>query len=383
MLPNSLVRSKIKGGDNDSNLRQVDIVRTDLFEKPNDRIRLTVYIPGPSLTAPFASIANYQVNYSQSILDNPEDYYLSIERFQIPIQSIPVFICPMADISTNTTIFTVGLNNKLNGMSNTQSVIWSSPALIFPRTDYRYYSTYNYSDFIRMVNTALLTSFAAISPPGDAECPYYQYDSTLMRIELVAQSKYYITGLSYPTTSSIDISHNYPLQSLINDGIPTMYVGPTFNAPNAFIVSINNNVNNLFTPLDKTATSPPSYLLMAQQYPTLSNWNTLKSIQIVSNSLPIIQQYVPNVNSGIVGSFAILKDFIPLIEQNETARTSLEYSQSGAYQMINLTGRIPIQKMNISIYWTDLFDNQHPLTLGFGQSASILLQFIKKTTFTG
>jgi len=364
---------------------------------PDDRIYYNIAIPyNPDSTG--FSPAIYKQSLTQPILYNPHEYYLAVVRFSIPTQNIPIFIAeiqPFPNVNLLNTIYSVTIQTSaLNSSGQTfiqfitttpnarQSAPLTPSHPIADKT--AFYYVYEYTDFLKMINTALQTAFTnmPVKPPGSA-APYFIYDSTNEEISLVAQTAFY--DINSP--GHIEVYVNYPLLTFL-DGIPTNFYGVGLANGLDFRFNIENLHNNFYNPPDIAPAIPPAYYIMNQNYHTLADWNSFKSLQIVSNLLPIKQEFIPDFNrldqnTGVVNSQGILADFVPIINLGPEARTTVEFVLDGPYRAINLYSGIPITAVDIFIYWTDQFGNQYLLDIPFNQVATLKLVFIRKSTFTG
>lgn len=343
-----------------------------------------------------ATPAIFTEQLSQSIIENPSEYYMSIVRFTIPTQNIPIFIFeaqPFPNLNMDLGIYSVTLS--YNGNFSPQTFVTyetTSPNVPKPlpvtasnpnwdRTPYYY--VYTYSQFLKMINTALATAFAAIplGAPVGSIAPYFIIDEINERISLVAQRAFYDITLATP----ILIYINYNLHHFL-DGIPINFLSTNSLNGRDIQFLVRDQKDNWYNPPFLAPATPPDYFIMTQEYPTLINWNSFKSLQMISNSLPIKDEYVPTFQPGTLGALnfqSIVKDFEPLLELGPEARTSVQYQLNSPYQLINLFDTKPLNRIDIGIYWTDEFENKYVVTIPKGSLVTIKLVFIKKSTFEG
>jgi hypothetical protein len=340
------------------------------------------------------SPAVYQEQLSQPIVYNPEDYYLAVVRFSIPGEEIPIFIAdiqPYPNTNVNNTIYSVTL--EYNGTFSPQTFVQfitttpnASPGLPLSPTHPNasrtfYYYVYFYTDFINMINNALATAFAALptKPAGSPVAPYLIYDSNTERISLIVQDAFYDQALSLPIT----IYLNSALYKYL-DAIPIIYLSNNSPIGQDVYFNVQNNHNNwYFDPALGPPTGVPTLLQMEQEYPLLSAWNDLKTIQIISNLLPINREFITSANirhtgNGTVNSAGILSDFVPLINLGPEARNTIEFVATGPWRLITMYGSSPVTRVDVSIYWTDQFGGEHLLHIPPGGLVTMKLMFIKK-----
>lgn len=372
------------------------------ISRPEDRIYYNVvmpYRPDVNGTSPMI----YQVELDQAIVQDASEFFLSIVRFTIPTQNIPIFIAqvrPFPNIDLNSLIYSVTLTfgaftsgqTFLQYLTTSPNAQQSRPlTATHPEADKTpYYYVFTYTQFLLMINNALATAFAALAAaaggafPVGALAPFFIYDEINGRISLVAQRLFYDVTLATP----INIFINNNLFPYL-DAIPVTFFGINQPAGQDWQFLVRNerdNFYNLQNACPFPGPCPPDYFIMTQQYDVLTNWNSFKSLILTSNLLPIKNEYVPRVDftqQQNVNTRGILKDFEPLIERGPEARTQVQYQLESPYQLINLVNNVPITKIDIAIYWSDQFGNLYLLTIPFNQIVTIKMVFIKKETFEG
>lgn len=375
-----------------------------ISERSNDRIYYNISIPGKFFNIPSSNTFNiipaiYQEQLNQSIIENPRDFYMSIVRFTIPTQSIPIFIFvpqPFPNMNQNLGIYSVTL--EYNGVFSPQTFFTyfsttpniDSPMkptatnIFWSRTPYYY--VYNYNTFLKMMNNALAIAFAALPGAPPTVAPFLTYDPASQLLAVVAPKAFYDLALPIP----VKIYFNSPLQRFFG-GIP--YIFYSINDPlgrdSQFL--IQDLKNNTYLLPNATLLPPPepiTYLIMYQNYNTLSDWNSFKTLQIVTNLIPIKNEYTPSSQnlqntSGIVNLLGIVTDFEPILQNGAESRTSIQFQLTGPYRLINLTDLNPLTKMDISVFWTDELLNRYLLYVPEGELLTMKIVFIKKSTFEG
>lgn len=356
--------------------KETELVSLD-YEKIDDKIYFNIAISSNDTSKAIPAL--YQQQYNLPLVECAEDYYLAVIRFQIPTQGTPLMIGqvqPLPNVNPNNTIWSVTIQNGLT--ENQQFIQWIPTDEQLNDTNPGYYYLYKYTPFITMMNNALTTAFGNVFPiPGTRLAPYFQLEVESGRISLVAQRQFYQTGVG-----DTNVYINYPLTVFV-DGLPKNRIGT--NQPNGkdFQIIIADNKNNWYNPSNLVPSSPPLYLRIEEEYPCLSNWNGFKSLQISSNLLPIRKEYVPSLDSdGILSGKSIIADFIPILEQDQSARTNVEFLNQGPYRLINLYGKIPITKIDLRVDWVDKNGVPHLLYIPYNQTLTLKFAFIKKSTFT-
>lgn len=373
-------------------------------QKTEDTIYFNVTIPyAPDSNGD--SLAIYQAQLNQPIVYRPEEYFMALVRFRVSGALIPTMIAriqPFPNTNLNNTIYSVTLT--YNGFTSGQTFVQFVPSNVNatpsrplsaskPTVDYtEYYYIYEYTDFLNMINDALLTAFntlnanSGFTTPGTA--PYFILDPINLRLSLIAEQQYYDLGNGgsrdpgyTPAVLPIRIYLNDNLYQYF-DGMPIIYEG--FNQPDGMdvLMDVSNLYDtNWYYPPGKT-TAPPasaSLLEMKQQFDALADWNSLQTIQLSSNLLPVVREFVPQANqqNGIVSSFGILSDFVPLVTQGPEFRTSIEYV-ADLWRFLTLTANNPITRIDLTFTWTDELGEVRIIKIPNGETATAKILFMKK-----
>lgn len=327
---------------------------------------------------------------NQPLLYNPSLYYMVVLRFQIPTMDIPILIPEIEawpNTNVNKTIYTVTLqyNVGLVTHSATADVIYTPANLLVqpreitatnpnPMVDpSSYYFIYNYRQFINMVNTAFALAYTNLNTSVGgilaSSPPYFTYNGQTLLMTLHCPDAY-LSSLANP----INIFMNDKLYSFF-DGIEYIFTDYLSDTGIQIQVIDYNGSNHSGTEYE-----------MSQQYVTLSDWNTFKSIQVVSSFLPIENEIMPTASyqtQNIYNSVPIVKDFVPIYQNGPDFRSFINFSASGQYELINLNSNVPISTIDISIYWVDRYGNRYLLTIPYNQILTMKFAFIKKDTYVG
>jgi hypothetical protein len=366
----------------------------------------------------------YVRNNNEPIIDVPENYVVSITQQKIPVNSLPIFnseaLFKNGDIwkspnEATTLPQTVSIQNnipeganefdtkytvtlKYNGTSVTKIVQYKTsfnannifnPEYVNPRYNY----VYTYTDFLEMINDALLQ---ALNNPIDglkilepatslANPPFFNFNSETQLITLYAESDCYATDEPLPFI---------PIEIYLNDELRRFF--------QAFTVKFNPNAPiNLLTILNDTKYADKSetlqmlvfnknglntielggnpYYIMTQDYNTLVLWNDVETIQFTTN-LPISSEYIEQKGTNSNTTDSILRDFIIFYSNPSSAnRTNLNYAVQ-EYNYTSLFGTTPIRNIIITGFWVSKRGERFPLFLQEGETALIKLLFRKKST---
>jgi len=378
--------------------------------------------------------AEFEEDRTTPLLINPSDYYMSVVRFSIDGSDLPLFVCPVIPnpldaTDPNYTPFTVTL--RVLGNNYTSHLIYitgddTTPPL--PPTATRsqdnrtsYYYVFYYTQFITSINNAILESFnkLIIDFPAYASVPvpYYIYDPITQLISFICPN--FMLGLDnvYVTrydANNIPLFGNLPnIQIFLNtklysyfEGIKSFFV---FNhnsinlTENQSMILIDDNKNNYYYPpmnntnttttqtlinfsntvgpLTDSYTVKPDWFIFTQQYHLIGGWNSIQSIAILT-TMPIQNEFIPSFssNSQIISgnSFReILTDFVIDLSSTGEQRGRFVYNPT-AYRYIDIKSHVPLNRIQLKLYWTDALQNLYPMRISFGKSNSIKLMFIKK-----
>lgn len=367
----------------------------------DDRFYYNVTIRSTDINNPY-KIAKFREQLDQPIINNPEDYYLAVVRYRVPTQTIPIFsaqIQPFPNVNPNLTIYSVTLSLGANNSRVYVTFVPSqkAPQIIIPgpataqNPNYDitnlYYYVHSYQHFIDMINKALVDALTALPgvPVGQLP-PYFQFDEVTGKIALVAQKQYY----DYNTPGTTEIYINQALYPFLR-GFNDEWINSTSAIGKDIRLVVENTRNNTYQPSDVLTpagvptTALPEYYIMYQEYNQLADWNSFVGLSLESNLLPCRTEFIPAAvdgDSSLLNGEPVISDIEPFIQFGTEARTNVQFFQEGPYRLINMYGNAPVSKIDVNLYWTDIFGNVSPLFLSFNKAITIKLAFIKKSTFT-
>lgn len=408
----------------------------------NNNVYFNVEINNPLMSGTNSTqvvYAQHAETTTQSIIDYPEDYYLSIVRFSVPGGNIPLTVMQVINgqNNPNLTPYIVCLSYDGNDYPVNMLYIptgnYPIPIAPNPVQDYQnpYYNIFSYDHVISMINTALMTSFQQMKTanPGVASDypPFLTFDPITKLISLNVESSYvsppfggagptveiyfntvlvttYLSGFEMFFNGGDAInSKNYRavIRYRFNNGYPAYDADPTnnANASNTFYTpgTVANNItpgapivsptNQYFYP----PTNPPRFLSVTQNYQSLQTWSSFKSIVFKSASLPVNSEFVPQgialgnqtkFGSGAVNFQPILTDFQLSIQSADEVRQQIEFYPQGPYRLVDMLNNNPLNKFDVQVYWTDIFDNLRPITIPLNGSASIKFLFVRKSVYS-
>lgn len=341
--------------------------------------------------------AYYNENRSSPIVYDPYKYDLIIARWQLDTNYLPIFIPLIQTGSTdpNLTIYSITLeyNNIVGDPAyvsfSPQNLVASVPlAPAYTSTQLQdnsqgYYDIYTYQYWIYLVNLCFEQAYQNlddVSTIPSAYAPVMTWDSQ-NNIAIINAD---IAGYG---STGVKIYFNQALSQLFSSFPFTI---------NSFSDSFNRNFQlqiNTFSVANQA--DYPSFgtalftgYQVFQEYSTISAWNPVLSIVLVSNTLPIVpnNEGVPsiiingvyqqqsgnnNVQSQVITDFVADGIYKPIIT----------YIPSAEYRRITLVGDKPISNIDITVMYKDRLGRLNPILLPAGCSISIKFLFEKKEIY--
>lgn len=303
------------------------------------------------------SAINFTQNQSQPTLPNTTGYQLSIIRFSLNTETLPVFIPSMQ--STNTTIYSFTM--ELSGIQYQQFMEFS-PQNLAPIDPDEYYYVYNYQYVVYLINKCLascLQGLNAQTPCPTTTPPKLTMDDATQKCTLSFDDTYY----GFNESSKINIYLNAPMYALLAS-LPASIV-------NKNLLGMDYQLNNAFSQ------SPSA---VSQEYPTTALWNPVSSIIFTTNLLPIYQSQTPPINIFQNGQIAdnsstfnylnILTDFIA----NDLQFVPFVQYSATVYRYISLKPNTSIRDIDLQVFWQNKNNGKlNPVYLGVGGSANVKL----------
>lgn len=327
----------------------------------------------------------------EPIIQNPSEYFLSVIRFQLNGQGIPLMIFPVK----------VGANNVNEGsivltMSYINTFV-QLPVSFIPRIlDTRfpppatpvskegskavYYWMFQISQMIEMWNATLAQCFAGLGAPVGATAPYFIYDSQTQLISLIAQTQFYDKALPNP----IKIYANRELFITYMQGLPHLSVD--LGVDIQFQLLVYNQANNFYNPENVAPAIPPAYYQMQQEFVAFDSWYSPKTIVFTTTQIPVISEGIPPVGtegttvSSNDNTQSILTDFEIFFDTAGQQRI-IQYLPSAQYRLINLQSTTPLKSFDIKVFWTDAEGQQYPIFVQPYGTTTVKFLFVKKSLY--
>ena len=324
---------------------------------------------------------------ARPLIYNPSQWDVLINKFKIDTFSIPLTIVELQEFQPLTqdgnyqTNYWVYLKN--GGMTYVAQCVFTPehkaetpPRVMNVREDgYVKYDNcnstffvYSYQHFLDMVNGAIMNV-----------CHQAGLDSTVPELQFNPDTQTIM--VDYPNIFAQDTG-DFP--ELFFSQNLDKYIGRGFRCNWVKLVDAN-----VFSHYIK---SKQTYI--QQEYSTVTSWNICNAILITSTSLPVQPEFYPihsadgdlvhkhdgNSEYTNMGNLSILAVYYPNAAKAGDMSTSVYFSSNELSNgdRIALRGSTPINRMEIQIYWADIYNNLYQLHLPENGQASIRLVFMKK-----
>lgn len=345
-------------------------------DKHLDNIYLNVVFQNNTINSEVP--ARYNVTKTIPIVDKPNEYFVTVVRMDIPLNGIPLLIIPIIanQVNPNLTPFTFFINassaNVIYVPDNNDPVPAQNQLtqVITP-----YYFVFSFQNIITAFNTALAAAFVAAGSPGGGAAPFFIFNPVTQLISLAVSQAFITAGAT--------ISFNQALTNYL-EGFE-IFFNATTNIFSFVLANFHNNGWNL--PGQTIAVvSPPTWFLFSQEYTCMEYWLSLRKIILISNTIPITNEFVPAFDSagnqtGVATSIPIMTDFVPNIENAADSRSIAVYNPSAQYRLIDLIGSNPLYNIDLTLQWQDKLGNYYDLFIEPFQQASVKVAFLRKDLY--
>jgi|GEM_PF-5503799 len=328
---------------------------------------------------------NYTDIRSQNLLDNVDNYNVSILRFQVDLSEIPIMLFPTTQFETfqqppyNTIdngFYKITIQNGNTGEFTTANVEYIANGNQSP-------GVYNYVDFCQMLNKGIKDAYVGTGI-ATTDKPYFFYDKSASSINLAMPSTFTedgITNLIYVNKNLYnDLCRDYP-------GTKT-----TFGDPRYFRMESARNGNNKFSgEIVKYASSGQhtaewtNGILLKTYFPNLGKLSAVRSIVFTTSQIPIVSEYVSDnldLNNDTSYSFTkVMKDFeISLDGADGVLTRGIQNFVIGSeFQLTQMkSGGEGLKNIDLQAFWRDAHGRLFPLLIPTGSTFTMKMLFVRK-----
>jgi len=415
------------------NTRQVSKVPQD-----PDNVYLDLIVTN-LLSAQTAPIPiNFNENRNSPVIPNTGNYNLSVVRFSLETQALPLFI-PIIQIFSaplvyntdpNLTVYSVTLQvtSAVTNVTYTQQtfITWNPQNTTTPvpsppsatannlqsnSSDYYYCFSFTWwcNNILRTLETCFNDLSNQITAGGETPAtvcgttpPIIQFNPDNQTCSLSLPSAFFDTynqAVSPPVVNpnAVKLFFNAPLFGLFSS-FPanlTSYTAP-LGATFQILASNFGGSNQISYPVTGSLTSvPPTAVLFTQvfqEYSTIENWTPVSSIVFTTSTIPVIPNQLSsplifaegNILTNASGNNSNFALVLTDLESGDLCyKPNLQYSPSAEYRRVSLTGSSPLSNIQLSVFWRNKLGDLTPLYLGSGSSATIKMLFTKVSAIYG
>ena len=367
-------------------------------------------------------------------LYDPEQYEMSVVRFNLDTQTLPVIIPPIipaGPLNTNypnapspngdpnKTLYAVSMSYQDSSGNNyvTETYVEFSPQdlsvdapppLVPNQTQDNtngYYNIYSFQYFISLINITLKSCYTTLRSAVELTgrslpsrfAPVMLWDTDTEKATIYAD----VLGYSpFLVPSPINLYFNPALAEIFSTF--SLQITPTANIAEidsfrAYQVLFTNvsqatEVNTVPYPLNATGTTEDPVLFQAlqakQEFSTINNMNPIISIVFTTNTIPIIATQVTTpllyvdgqVQLSSTGNNNNISNVLTDFSADTPLRPYIYYIPTAEFRMISLVGNRPLNNIDVGVFYKTRIGNLVPFRLGSGGSASLKLLFRRKGT---
>lgn len=389
-----------------------------LFKKANNPDMIYYDIIATNFQSTTTNEPQLRFNESRTnpIIPNAGDYYLSIVRFSLDTYNLPNFICEIqpnqGNIDLSIYSITLEYDDGIGGItpSTQQFINWipqnrnERPPIPPNQTSTgfqefnEYYYAYHFQYFLALMNTTFqnaLTSLitntgGVLSPINLANAPIITWDVTSSKAIVQAETQFYENS----NLAKIKIYLNPPLFALFNSFVALDFgTGPSVSLGRNYQLVIEDftGVNTILLPTNAPPANQRIYTQIFQEFSTIDTWTPISSIVFTSNTMPIISNQLSapllfnngQTSNGLGNNSNFAQIITDLVTNQQVFKPNILYAPSAEYRRIDMTGNMPLNNIDINVYYRNKIGALVPFTLASGASASIKFLFERKDRVVG
>lgn len=373
-----------------------------------ERLYFDITMSNIASTNTIPPLIYFQEERNMPFIISPQEYYMSVQRFTIDTQLLPIFL-PLiqpTQANPNLTIYSITMTYLYNGVNyqHQQFINWiaqdtSAPIPLGPSLNGNkqeinsdYYFCYSHQYVIELMNTcvsvcytslqALVVAAGGVLPSNYA--PVFNFDTTNNICIINADNLGYANSLNNP----IKMYMNGPLYQLFSSFQAQINGYTNITNGKNYQIIIDNFDGSSITPFPSLN---PLFnaINVYQEYATVSNWCPIVSLCFLSYVLPIVNEQISAplifnngqtalVNTGNNSAIAsIITDFAA---GDNKYKPFLTYTPTSEFRRIQLTGNSPLRKIDLAVFWRTRLGDLVPMRIASGGTITIKLLFERKDT---
>ena len=348
---------------------------------------------------------SFNENRTTPILDNAGDYCMSVVRFSLDTQTLPVFI-PLINTAgndPNETVYYVSM--EWNDITYNQAIEWipqnkylSPPPLGQYPTEQSmnqpYYYAYDYQWIAYLIQNALVACMnqlkadymtpVANGTVQDIIPPTFVYDPSSQSFIISANKQFF----EFSNSNPIKLFFNSQLYELFSSFPALNYGMSSQNLHFQIIFNSSNGANEITLPnVPAEGEIPQTFIQVIQETPTLANLTPVSAIVFTSSMLPILPEQISSPQIFIEGAHAStgnnanIGQIITDLESDDgTYKPSIQYTPTAEYRRISLLSSRPLTHIELSVFWRNRYGSLIPVTLAGGSSMTCKILFQKRSS---
>ena len=322
---------------------------------------------------------------SQAVIDRPEDWQVSVVRFDVTSGLMPPMTLPMGVPPTNTPgVYPSALRVVLRYLG----VDYAAAVQVFCFSADLFGAVYGLDELAARFNTALATAYALIPGPSSSEPPVIAFNAVTQLFTLYYQATYVTAA------NPIEIYLNAQAYGYLQI-LSAAFFGWSSPSGRDFRIQVESPGAITLPP----SAPPPGRAgyptivqaiagevrALSQQGVSTASTNGVRSI-LITTSMPISSESLPA--SSLAGqqnstyssnSLPILSDFVvggsDPAENPVADRLQITYLPTAEYRMIQMRGLEPIKRVDLKFYYTLLSGELRQLSIPPGGHVSAKLMF--------
>lgn len=352
---------------------------SDLKAENEDIVYYNASLYNPNTYPIPASITDIR---SQNVIDYPEDWHMSVVRFDISTLEVPTAIIPMQNSLPG---YQPSLLTAILSMAGIQ---YSAPVQIFNYASSTFGevppigAVFSYSELITQINAAYAAAYALIPGPTSSAPPYFAMDAQTNILRCYFQDTYITDpnaigiGMNYSLyTYLVNMPHNRTVWNPVTESTTELLLNTSFTIP-------ISNVDRTGYPRAVSLVAMPGQVnYVSQETKGIETWDSLASIFITSNALPIQSEYLPTTSTPTQNqtfssqSSPVISDFVVDTENPLSFRQKIEYLPTAEYRMIHLAGREGIKRVDAQFWYRTKSGQTYPIILPPQGSCGLKIMF--------
>ena len=356
----------------------------------HEYLDITIINNNPRYSAPIP--LTFVENREMPIIHDPDQYYLSVIRFELDTTSLPQVIPqvltgqsdPNKLIYSFTMVYkTFEFQQYVEFVPQDQTAPVPGPPTSVQDLSTSYYHLNSYGYFVKLLNTALENCFTGLQEivvAGEETLPttnahFLIYDPNDLSLIFNLD----VAGFESSLDDPIEVYFNVPMQNLISSfNMQTVQYGQA-SGKNYKLIVDNMNNTNIYELVSYNC------IQLLQEYNTVSMWNCIQSIVLCSSNIPLrpsmeASPFIFGSPISLVNSNYSLQ--VPTISDFQVSsgdyKPYVAYTAGGQYRLIDLYGHNPITQISIEVYYKDIYGNLKPLLIPSNSSSNIKIMFRKK-----